>query len=133
MGTEIETIHLIPNGDGGKVELSTSSSVRVLIDDTVGGGYRSQSTPLQVSKLSSEQWGAKLNAYGVYLFWNGRDGFQMKLDPAFSNEIQGVCGNANGDSSDDMTLREGPSTENINTLIHSWTSFVAGKGVRKCC
>ena len=54
------------------------------------------------------------------ILWDGVSFLEMKVPPKYRNRLCGLCGNFNGDSSDDFNGRHGELYDNGMTFGNSW-------------
>ena len=57
---------------------------------------------------------------GISILWDGVSFLEMKVPPKYRNRLCGLCGNFNGDSSDDFNGRHGELYDNGMTFGNSW-------------
>lgn len=57
---------------------------------------------------------------GITLQWNRGTSIYLSLDPSYSGKVCGLCGNFNGQGTDDFTTRQGDLEFAANVFGHSW-------------
>jgi len=57
---------------------------------------------------------------GVKLTWDGNNFLEVSVAPSFKHKLCGLCGNYNGDTSDDFQKRRGKMTTDVNMFGSSW-------------
>ncbi|XP_035683316.1 zonadhesin-like [Branchiostoma floridae] len=62
----------------------------------------------------------RLVEYCVDIFYNGRHCVKVKVTPFYWDRMCGLCGNFNGDMTDDYMLPDGTIVSNWNDFGHSW-------------
>lgn len=62
---------------------------------------------------------------GMSILWNGDSFVEVKVPPVFQGQLCGLCGNYNGDGSDDFKTRKGRIVPNALSFSRSWR--VGGK------
>lgn len=68
---------------------------------------------------------------GVTLQWDKGTSVMIRLDPEYSGSVAGLCGNFNGDVSDDNTDKLGMNTENAKRFFTSWQMVVSYRDINK--
>ena len=58
--------------------------------------------------------------YGVRVFWDGQYRVEITVSTRWRNRLCGLCGNYNGNSTDDLMDREGNTLSTPNAFGNSW-------------
>lgn len=67
-----------------------------------------------------------LDSIGASLKWDGGLLVQVQASESLWNRTAGLCGNMNGDNTDDMTSKDGARPKSIVTLASSWKAQSIG-------
>ncbi|XP_066289172.1 IgGFc-binding protein-like [Branchiostoma lanceolatum] len=62
---------------------------------------------------------------GVELFYDGKHYVKVVVPSNYQEQVGGLCGNYNGDPSDDFTTRDGAVVSDVNTFGRTWLTDVA--------
>ncbi|CAH1270698.1 CSMD1 [Branchiostoma lanceolatum] len=62
---------------------------------------------------------------GVELFYDGKHYAKVVVPSNYQEQVGGLCGNYNGDPSDDFTTRDGAVVSDVNTFGRTWLTSVA--------
>ncbi|XP_043239579.1 BMP-binding endothelial regulator protein-like isoform X2 [Amphibalanus amphitrite] len=62
----------------------------------------------------------KLSDLGVSVLWDGDSFLQVKVPPSYKNKMCGLCGNYNGNKTDDFTTRRGRQVKLTRRFARSW-------------
>ncbi|XP_078689221.1 BMP-binding endothelial regulator protein-like, partial [Branchiostoma floridae x Branchiostoma belcheri] len=58
--------------------------------------------------------------FGLRVSFDGNHRLEVVVPPTYFNTTQGICGNFNGDDSDDMLKQDGSMAANANEWGNSW-------------
>lgn len=57
---------------------------------------------------------------GIKITWNGEDDLNITMPIKVKSSVCGLCGNYNGDKSDDLLTKKGHFVKSINKFIETW-------------
>ena len=57
---------------------------------------------------------------GVSVLWDGDSFLQVKVPPSYKGKMCGLCGNYNGNKTDDFTTRRGRHVRLTRRFARSW-------------
>ncbi|XP_017781781.1 PREDICTED: hemocytin [Nicrophorus vespilloides] len=72
------------------------------------------------AELSAHYVIVSLDSVGAKIKWDGHQMVQLEVNEALWNRTAGLCGHFDGDSSDDLTSKDGTQPNNLVTLAKSW-------------
>ncbi|XP_078090733.1 mucin-6-like [Mustelus asterias] len=131
----IESVPCCENG------VTCSRNIRILFEDTefklTDGRVIRAVMPQSQSKCPDDPY--SLHTVGLYLIikfsngitviWDKRTRVSITLDPRWKNKICGLCGNFNGDVSDDLTTKGKSLVTNTLEFGNSWKSTLSCSNV----
>ncbi|KFO77774.1 Otogelin-like, partial [Cuculus canorus] len=84
--------------------------IRLILPQTVGNAFFERLADYILVKTT----------FGFSLAWDGNSGIYIKLTEEHKGKLCGLCGNFNGDKSDDLILQNSEYTEDIAEFANSW-------------
>ena len=82
-----------------------------------------------LAEVHQEQDFVVVNASSeLMVYFDGRYTLSVKLGPSFQGSVWGMCGNNNGDPSDDKAMPSGALAPNDIVFGNSWKSINSAAG-----
>ena len=110
-GANLEIV--LGRGGGGTVSINT------ILQTSNTDGIILQSNGVEVIRVGGHVH-VLLTALGVRIFWDGRFRVDVTVSTTWQNKLCGLCGNYNGDSSDDFGTPDGTLAMTPNSFGNSW-------------
>ena len=63
-----------------------------------------------------------LGTQGIKIFWDGENRVEVTVSTSWQGRLCGLCGNYNGDATDDFIGPDGQQISNANEFVASWTT-----------